>query len=278
MHTNYNKSSKTLGPRMAALFTHLYDEGLLTFSLTDAVKYTGLSRVGASNLLHKAQQRGVVTRLKPGLFNLVPFELGDVSEHIDSPYVIAREMVGENPYFLSYGTAFELHRMVTQPMFTTYISSTKRFRSQTIGGYDFKFIKVDAEQVFGVEKYWVDKERFVLISDIERTLIDGLKHPEYVGGMTEVAKGLWMKKDKIRFLTLIEYAKQLGVGAVIRRLGYLLERYELVGEDILQELQKKLSATYHRLDPQMPAEGPFLSRWKLQLNIDQEELDAVRFA
>jgi predicted transcriptional regulator of viral defense system len=27
----------------------------------------------------------------------------------------------------------------------------------------------------------------------------------------------------------------------------------------------------------MPSEGPFLSRWKLQLNVSQEELDAVRF-
>jgi predicted transcriptional regulator of viral defense system len=236
-----------------------------------------LSPVAASNLLHKAQQRGVVTRLKPGLFNLVPFELGNVSEHIDSPYIIAREIVGAAPYFLSYRTAFELHRLVTQPIFTTCVSSTKRMRSQTIGGYEFKFVKLRSNQVFGVEKYWVDKERFVLISNIERTLIDGLKHPEYVGGVTEVAKGLWMKKDVINFKTLIEYGKQLGVGAVIRRLGYLLEKYELVDEDILRELQKQLSATYQRLDPQMPAQGIFLSRWKLQLNVNQEELDAVRF-
>lgn len=277
MHINNNNSSKTLGPRMAGLFTRLYEKGLLTFRVADAVKYTGLSPIAVSNLLHKAQQRGVVTRLKPGLFNLVPFELGGVSEHIDSPYIIARELVGAAPYFLSYGTAFELHRMFTQPMFTTYVSSTKRMRSQTVGGYEFKFVKVSSDQVFGVERYWVDKERFVLISNIERTLIDGLKHPEYVGGVTEVAKGLWMKKDAINFKTLIEYAKQLGVGAVIRRLGYLLERYELVDESILRELQKQLSATYQRLDPQMPAQGIFLSRWKLQLNVNQEELDAVRF-
>jgi len=262
---------------MAALFTNLYEVRLLTFRVADAVKYTGLSPVAVSNLLHKAQQRGLVTRLKPGLFNLVPFELGDVSGHIDSPYIIAREMVAKAPYFLSYGTAFELHRMVTQPIFTTYVSSTKRLRPQTVGGYDFKFIKLSDEQIFGMERYWVDKERFVLISNIERTIIDGLKHPEYVGGVTEVAKGLWIKKDTINIGVLIEYAKQLGVGAVIRRLGYLLEKYKLADEGILRELQMQLSATYQRLDPQIPSEGPFLSRWKLQLNIDQEELDAVRF-
>ena len=277
MIINYNKPSKTLGSRMAGLITHLYGKGLMTFKLADAVHYTGLSSVAVSNLLHKAQQRGLVTRLKPGLFNLVPFELGDVAEHIDNPYIIAREIVREAPYFISHGSAFELHRMVTQPMFTTYVSSSKRMRSQMAGGYDFKFIKVSDAQVFGLEKYWVDKERFVLVSDLERSLIDGLKHPEYVGGVTEVAKGLWMKKEAIRFPTLIAYAQQLGVGAVIRRLGYLLEKYELVDESALRELQQQLTASYHRLDPQMPAQGRFYSRWKLQLNVSQEELDVVRF-
>ena len=277
MNINYNKSSKTLGSRMAGLITHLYEKGLMTFRVADAVKYTGLSPVAVSNLLHKAQQRGLVTRLKPGLFNLVPFELGDVSEHIDSPYIIAREIVGMAPYFLSYGTAFELHRMVTQPIFTTYVSSTKRLRPQTVGGYDFKFVNIRDEQVFGIENYWVDKERFVFISDLERTLIDGLKHPEYVGGITEVARGLWMQKEAINVRTLIAYAKELGVGAVIRRLGYLLEGYGLADENMLQELQKHLSATYQLLDPQLPPEGPFLSRWKLQLNVSQEELETVRF-
>ena len=37
-----------------------------------------------------------------------------------------------------------------------------------------------------------------------------------------------------------------------------------------------LTATYQRLDPLLPAEGTFLSRWRLQLNVTPEELDAVR--
>jgi predicted transcriptional regulator of viral defense system len=37
-----------------------------------------------------------------------------------------------------------------------------------------------------------------------------------------------------------------------------------------------LTATYQRLDPLLPAEGVFLSRWRLQLNVTPEELDTVR--
>ena len=247
-----------------------------TFTLTDVGLITGLSAASARNLVYKAQQRGLVTRLKPGLYNIVPFELGRATEHIDSPYLIARELAGTAPYFLSHGTAFELHRMVTQPTFTVYVSSTRRVRPQTVGGYDFRFIHITTEQEFGVMKHWVDKERFVMISDMERTIIDGLRHPSFAGGITEVAKGLWMKRAVLKVERLVDYAQRLGVGAVARRLGYLLEHYGLADASMLEPLRSMLTATYQRLDPLLPAEGIFVSRWRLQLNVVPEELDAVR--
>jgi predicted transcriptional regulator of viral defense system len=246
------------------------------FTLADVGSITGLSASSARNLVHKAQQRGLVTRLKPGLYNLVPFELGRATEHIGSPYLIARELAGTAPYFLSHGTALELHRMVTQPNFTIYVSCTRRVRPQTVGGYDFRFVHITAEQEFGVVKHWVDKERFVMISDMERTIIDGLRHPAFSGGITEVAKGLWMKREVLKAERLVDYAQRFGVGAVVRRLGYLLEHYSLADASMLDSLRDTLTATYQRLDPLLPAEGAFLSRWRLQLNVTPDELDAVR--
>jgi predicted transcriptional regulator of viral defense system len=273
----YHSQTKTLGPRAAQLVTELNERRRSTFTLADVGSITGLSAASARSLVHKAQRRGLVTRLKPGLYNLVPFELGRATEHVDSPYLIARELAGAAPCFLSHGTAFELHRMVTQPNFTIHVSCTRRVRPQTAGGYDFRFTHITAEQDFGVVKHWIDKERFVMISDMERTIIDGLRHPEYVGGITEVAKGLWMKRDVLKVERLVEYAQRLGVGAVVRRLGYLLEHYSLADAAMLDSLRATLSATYQRLDPLLPAEGVFISRWRLQLNVSPEELNAARF-
>ena len=276
LREKYHSPTKTLGPRAAQLFTELNELRRSTFTLADVGTITGLSASSARNLVHKAQQRGLVTRLKPGLYNLVPFELGRATEHVDSPYLIARELAGDAPYFLSHGTALELHRMVTQPNFTVYVSCARRVRPQTVGGYDFRFIHISAEQEFGVVKHWIDKERFVLISDMERTIIDGLRHPAFAGGITEVAKGLWMKRDVLKVERLVDYAQRLGVGAVVRRLGYLLERFDLADTSELEPLRDMLTATYQRLDPMLLAEGVFLSRWRLQLNVTPEELDAVR--
>lgn len=276
MSEKYHIQTKTLGPRAAQLITELNELRRTTFTVADVHSITGLSPAASRNLVHKAQQRGLVTRLKPGLYNLVPFELGRATEHVDNPYLIAREIAGAAPYFLSHGTAFELHRMVTQPNFTVYVSCMRRVRPQKVGGYDFRFIHIAAEQEFGVIKHWIDKERFVMISDMERTIIDGLRHPAFVGGITEVAKGLWMKRDILKMEQLVDYAKRLGIGAVVRRLGYLLEHYGLADASVLEPLHGMLTATYQRLDPLLPAEGAFLSRWRLQLNVTPEELDTVR--
>jgi predicted transcriptional regulator of viral defense system len=276
LSVKYHSQLKTLGPRAAQLFTDLNERRRSTFTLADVESITGLSAASARNLVHKAQQRGLVTRLKPGLFNLVPFELGRATEHIDSPYLIARELAGAAPNFLSHGTALELHRMVTQPTFTVYVSCTRRVRPQTAGGYDFRFIHITAAQEFGVTKHWIDKERFVMISDMERTIIDGLRHPAFAGGITEVAKGLWIKRDALKAERLVDYALRLGVGAVVRRLGFLLEHYGLADALVLEPLRAELTATYQRLDPLLPAAGAFVSRWRLQLNVTPEELDAVR--
>ena len=276
MLAEYNLQAKTLGPRAAQLLTELHELRRSTFTLADVRAITGLSASAARNLVHKAQQRGLLTRLKPGLFNLVPFELGRATAHIGSPYLIARELAGTAPYFLSHGTALELHRMVTQPNFTIYVSCTRRVRPQTVGGYDFRFIHITTEQEFGVVKHWIDKEHVVMVSDIERTVIDGLRHPAFAGGITEVAKGLWMKREALNVERLIDYAQRLGVGAVVRRLGYLLEQYGLADASSVEPLRRLLTATYQRLDPLLPAEGAFVSRWRLQLNVTPEELEAVR--
>ena len=248
------------------------------FTIEDVTAITGLSNSAASNLIARLSRHGLVTRLKAGLYNLVPFELGWTNHHVENPYLIAAELAGSAPHFLSHGTAFELHRMVTQPNLTIYLSCTQERRMQSVGGYNFHFSHIRPEQVTGLTKHWVDKERFVMMSDLEHTVVDGLKHPGLVSGITEVAKGIWMKHEKLNINQLIDYAKLLGNGATLRRLGFILELYELANVEQLMYLRGLLTKTIQRLDPTLPAQGKILTRWRLQLNVTTEELLAVRLA
>jgi predicted transcriptional regulator of viral defense system len=269
-------TSKTVGRQTARLLAGLYDRSQSTFALADAQEITGLSSHLASSLLHKAVRRGLFSRLKPGVFVIVPPELGSATEYAGDPYLTARSLAGSAPCFISHASAMEIHRMVTQPQFAVFASSSKRLRSRTVHGTEFRFIFIQPEHYFGTTKHWVTKQESVEISDLERTVIDGLRQPEYCGGVTEVAKGLWMRRQDMQAAKLVDYALRLGIGAVIRRLDYLLELYAIAPESELARLRKALTATYVPLDPMLPREGPHLRRWRLQLNIAREELEAIR--
>ena len=275
-HMRENSQLKTVGPQTAHLIASLYDRAQTTFTNSDVTAITGLEANSARSLVRKAEARGLVTRLKPGLFVLIPPELGSATEFSGNPYLTARAMVGGADYYISHSSAMELHRMVTQPQFTVVTSTPKRIRARTIHGTEFRFVFVPPKDLFGVGTHWITKQDSVRISDLERTLIDGLRQPEYCGGIAEVAKGLWMRREDLKATRVIEYALRLGVGSVIRRLGYLLELYRLAPEQELQRLRSTLTVTYSLLDPVMPEEGPRMARWRLRLNVAHEELEAIR--
>ena len=268
-------SLKTLGPQAAKLVTMLHERSRAVFRLEDVRKITGLSQASARSFVRKLVNRGVATRLMPGLFVLVPFELGRARQYLGSPLVIAREIVNGGDYYLSHATAMEIHGMVTQPQLVMTVTTPKPQRSVSILGIEFRFVRCQRRHLFGLTQYWVTKQEQVCVSDPERTIIDGLKQPEYSGGVTDVAKGLWMRRQDLKVERLIGYAKRIRVGAVLRRLGFLLETYEMAGAPDLERLRSGLTATYVRLDPILPAEGKRLRRWRLQLNVDPEEIRAV---
>lgn len=256
-------SLKTLGPQAAKLVTTLYERGRPVFRLQSVREITGLPDSSARSFVRKLVDRGVATRLKPGLFVLVPFDLGKERQYLGSPLVVAREIMNGEDYYLSHATAMEIHGMLTQPQLAVTVTTLKPRRPLTTLGVQFRFVRCQRKHLFGLTEHWVTKQEKVRVSDLERTIIDGLKQPEHCGGLTEVAKGLWMRRRDVNVDRLMRYAKRIGVGAVLRRLGFLLETYEMADAQDLESLRKGLTATYVRLDPVLPAGGKRLRRWRL---------------
>ena len=275
MRTKDKAKAKTLGPRAAELVAMLHERGRRVFNLADVAGITGLKEASARSLVRKLVERGVVTRLRAGLYVLVPFELGRVREHLGNPYVVARELLGEKTGYLSHASAMDIHGMVTQPQLVVYVTSPAPMRGRTILGTEFRFVRCKRSDVFGTAEHWVEKQERVVVSDIERTVVDGLRQPEHCGGLTEVAKGLAMRRTDVSPRKLVDYALRLEVGAVIRRLGYLMEAYGIGAPQELARLRETLTSTYNLLDPVLPPEGKFLARWRLRLNVSPGELLAV---
>jgi predicted transcriptional regulator of viral defense system len=119
------------------------------------------------------------------------------------------------------------------------------------------------------------KQQSLTVSDRERTILDVLRDPQYAGGIPEVAKALWMSRTEIKIPQLLSYVPHFSSGALRRRLGFLLELYKLASFEQLESLRSGLTSTYDRLDPTLPKSGPFQARWRLQLNVGVDELEAI---
>ena len=145
--------------------------------------------------------------------------------------------------------------MVTQPQLVVYVTSPAPMRGRTILGTEFRFVRCKRSDVFGTTEHWVEKQEKVVVSDLERTVVDGLKQPEHCGGLTEVAKGLSMRRTDVSATKLVDYALRLGVGAVIRRLGYLMEAYGIGAPEELARLRENLTCHVQPPRSHSPAGG-----------------------
>lgn len=271
--------TKNMGVKAAKFLLTLYDKDRTYFTIGEASALLNLKDQALQKFIAPLVKKGILNRLIPGLYTIVPFELGNVTQHMGHPYVVAREVVRhklknkELQYFISHASAFEFHQIATQPQMDVYVTTPKQIKEKIlIMGTEFHFITCKAKNCFGFKKAWLNKSELIFISDLERTIIDGLKLPEHCGGIPEVAKGLWIKRNELNCEKIFEYALKLDSGIIYRRLGFLMELYKIGSKEMIDAINERLTDAYQLLDPTQINEGKYYSRWKLRLNITPDEL------
>jgi len=267
--------SKTLGSENSRLFTAMSGQGRVVFSIEEAQTITGKGYAATQQALLRLTRAGWVVKLGAGKYAIVPPSAGEDAVPEANRLVIARELVGDVPYYVSHDSALEVHNMLTRPVTRVIISSPRRLKPRTILKVTYQFVATKPENMWGYDPVWVSSGEQVQVSDPERTILDGLTRPDLCAGVSEVATGLLIRKDTLDCEKLAGYARRLGSQVVVKRLGYLLEFYGLGTPQVLNSLQELVGPSYALLDPILPTDGRFLKRWRLRLNIDAETLKGI---
>ena len=84
-----------------------------------------------------------------------------------------------------------------------------------------------------------------------------------------------MRQDDFSWDKMAQHAHKLDCGAVVQRLGYLLELFELGTPSLIDNLREMVTTSYAQLDPLLPNDGAYLARWRLRLNLEPEILQAA---
>jgi predicted transcriptional regulator of viral defense system len=267
--------SKTLGATSARLLTALAEADRTVFSVADAQQVLGSSYDATLQILRRLTQAGWLVRLTAGHYAIVPLSSGSEAIPEANRYVIAREMLGDAPYYISHESAMDIHNMLTRPVTTVTITTPRRLASREILGVPYRFVYAPPSALWGNEPTWVTPYQQVMVSDLEKTILDGLARPDLCAGVSQVATGLWIRHDDLNWERMAAYARKLGSRAVAQRLGYLLDLYKLGTPALIDALQAMVGASYARLDPLLPESGPYLARWRLRLNLEPEALQAM---
>jgi predicted transcriptional regulator of viral defense system len=268
-------ANKTLGSTSARLLTTLAEKNQSIFAITDAQEILGSSYNATLDTLRRLTRSGWLVRLTAGRYAIVPLSSGDQANPQVNRYVIARELMEETPYYVSHESAMDVHNMLTRPVTNVIVTSPHRLAKREILGVPYRFVYASSEALWGSEPIWVTPYEQVTVSDLERTILDGLARPDLCAGVSQVATGLWLRQDDFDWNRLAAYAHKLDVRAVAQRLGYLLELYDLGTPSLIASLQEMVGASYARLDTLLPERGPYLARWRLQLNLEPETLQSI---
>ena len=269
------QNDKTLGSESGELLLRLSAEGKTIFSSVDAQAITNKGYKATGELLRRLVRKRWLVRLMRGKYLVVPLEAGLEGIPMADRYVIAREVLGSLPYYISHYSAMELHQMTAQPVNTVYVTVPRRRVSRTIAGVQYRFIYASQDYFWGWENIWATAEEQVRVSDLEKTLLDGAVQPGLCGGLGELAKGLWLRKDALDENRLVEYVDRLGHKAAARRIGFLLETYGLGRPETVSALRSHVNLGYDLLDPTLPDAGPHNAGWRLRINLEPEELKAI---
>ncbi len=264
--------SKALGETEARFLASLASRDKTIFRTEEARQISGKSLSAVDSLISGLLQKRWLIRLNRGRYLIVPLSAGEESEYSENWYVVAKNLIEPNQYYLSHYSALDIHEMTTQPVLTVYISTPVRRIAKQVLGATFQFVNIKPEDIWGTEDVWVTANQQVRASDLERTIIDCLDRPELCSGIIEVGKGLWAKRAIIDYEKLSRYAKKLGRKSVAKRLGFLLETYGLGTPKALSALHGLVTASYTRLDPSVPASGRYVNSWKVRASIEPEEL------
>ncbi len=252
------------------LIDDLIAEGRQHFTFQQAQKKLGLSRSAASNLLRRMREKGLVDRVRYGRYAVRNFGvLGTSSASEDIALAVGAAFSGI-PHRMGYRTALAEHELITHPARTIQVATASQIRATSISNMKMRLVREPAANVMiGAMPYgesWV--------SDIERALLDAGARPKLVGGIAVLAESI-AASTEIDVVKMTGYAKELGWGQAIRRIGSIADALDI------RNLAGKLKAIGPinadlELEPgQDNANSWRDGRWQIRWSIDVNDLDNV---
>jgi predicted transcriptional regulator of viral defense system len=261
--------NKNISYRSSQLLHALIAQKKDFFTLRDALNILSDKDYSTiRKLLSDMAKRGIIMRIKEGLYNRIPYEQKP-DQYFPNWHLTAEAMVQPKEYYIGFYSALDIHGLITQPSMMEQVVTCKQLKPkvQQVKNVRFEFITLSKKRFFGYKKYWIDDFHKANCSDLEKTFLDCLYKPDYAGGITETIKALYKSRENLQSAKFQDYLEKFNTQAVYKRLGYIIDQLDLFPE--LQDfITKRITSSYAPLDPSSPKYGYHNSKWGIIDNMN----------
>lgn len=236
-----------------------------TISVAEAAQILGVSQINVAKMLSLWTKKGWLARVRRGLYVPVSLESRTPDVPLEDPWIVATRLFA--PCYIGGWSAGEYWDLTEQIFRTILVITTQkpRKRNVVINGSNFLLRTIQNKTMFGLKSVWRGAVK-VAVSDPTRTILDMLNDPRLGGGIRPTMDILlnYLKSKEKNLELLIKYARRLGNGAVLKRLGFLLELLAPGEKEAIAFCRSKLTKGNVELDPALD-KYELVTRWKLWL-------------
>ena len=240
------------------------------FTFQDVIlAFPDANRIYLSRVLSGMVEKGMLIKLNRSLYHIVPSS-ADPKKFIPDWHLVAKYLMKGKKYYIGYYSAMQVHGLITQPSLKEIVVTNLQVKPaiKKIRGIEFQFVYHIEPRFFGFKNTWIDRYNKVMVSDLEKTLVDALTRPHLSGGLVEIGKALYESKDKIDYQKFLEYLSRNETEATKKRFLLLAELLGLTWTTQYDEMLKEIGPGFPVLDTTGPDHGRKNSRFGLKINID----------
>ena len=259
-----------LSTRESRLLARLAGAGHQIISVDDIETTLEVPPNTAREIASRLTEKGWLDRLFPGTYLIVPLTAGEEAVYTTHEYLIAAHVA--EPMYIGYYSALSHHGLTEQVPRTVYVVTPTRAQSREIHGVPYRVTTVTERKFFGVEPTSIEGTT-VQVSDLEKTLVDCADHPEFCGGLRELATAMRTADERgCDWVTVGEYLERLDNGAATKRIVYLADQLG-INLPAREEFVASFTSGYSPLDPTRPDTGSTDSTYRLRINVEPAMLE-----
>lgn len=224
--------------------TPMYDLKLLkeldnipVFSLSDLNQYIN-NKNYAKKFLKRMKMNGTIIKVKKNKYTLNK-----------DPFLISTFLI--KPSYITSVSALSYHKLITQIPNEIYCATDKKTKIIT---FEMKINFIQTKYFFGF-----NNENYsgfnIPVADPEKAIIDSIS----IIPISVIEEAF----AEINPEKMILYLKKIGKSSLIKRIGYLMEKYNY---DVYDKLKDLINYKYVLLDPCSSSRGKKEKKWGLIIN------------